>query len=45
MYNFVVSANNNGFNSDLAAICRSKICWLKEIPRFNYIISQRGQAG
>lgn len=36
---------NNGFNADLAAICRFKIGWLKEIHSFNYITRQYGQAG
>ena len=36
---------NQRFNVDLAAGCQFKICWLIEIPSFNYIPNQKGQAG
>jgi hypothetical protein len=41
----LATPTNNGFNADLAVVCRFKIRELIEIPSFNYITSQQGQAG
>jgi hypothetical protein len=38
-------SNNNGFNTDLAAVCPFKIWVLKDISSFKYITSQQSQAG
>jgi hypothetical protein len=35
----------NDSNADLAAVCRFNILSLKDISSFNYITSQKGQAG